>query len=41
MPYWSIYCIYCSGYISDALMECIPMGDYTYAEQSPDDESAP
>src|ERR1017187_3676603 len=24
MPYWSIYCIYCLGYISDALLECIP-----------------
>jgi hypothetical protein len=24
MPYWSIYCLYCQGYISDALLECIP-----------------
>jgi hypothetical protein len=24
MPYWSIYCLYCLGYISDALLECIP-----------------
>jgi hypothetical protein len=24
MPYWSIYCPYCNGYIADALLECIP-----------------
>jgi hypothetical protein len=24
MPYWSIYCIVCQGYIIDALLECIP-----------------
>jgi len=24
MPYWSLYCIYCSGYIVDALLECVP-----------------
>jgi hypothetical protein len=24
MPYWSIYCLYCQGYIVDALLECIP-----------------
>ena len=24
MPYWSVYCLYCLGYISDALLECIP-----------------
>lgn len=24
MPYWSIYCFYCQGYIVDALLECIP-----------------
>jgi hypothetical protein len=24
MPYWSIYCIYCQGYIADALLECLP-----------------
>lgn len=24
MPYWSIYCVYCQGYISDALLECVP-----------------
>src|SRR5256885_2383189 len=24
MPYWSIYCLYCHGYISDALLECLP-----------------
>lgn len=24
MPYWSIYCLYCQGYIADALLECVP-----------------
>jgi hypothetical protein len=24
MPYWSIYCLYCHGYIVDALLECLP-----------------
>jgi hypothetical protein len=24
MPYWSVYCLYCQGYISDALLECVP-----------------
>jgi hypothetical protein len=24
MPYWSVYCLYCSGYIVDALLECVP-----------------
>lgn len=24
MPYWSIFCIYCQGYIADALLECLP-----------------
>ena len=24
MPYWSIYCFICQGYIADALLECIP-----------------
>lgn len=24
MPYWSIYCLYCAGYIADALLECVP-----------------
>ncbi len=24
MPYWSIFCLYCHGYIADALLECIP-----------------
>jgi hypothetical protein len=24
MPYWSIHCISCGGYIIDALLECIP-----------------
>jgi hypothetical protein len=24
VPYWSIYCLLCNGYIADALLECIP-----------------
>jgi hypothetical protein len=24
MPYWSILCLHCSGYIADALLECVP-----------------
>jgi hypothetical protein len=24
MPYWAIFCLYCQGYISDALLECLP-----------------
>ena len=24
MPYWRIFCLYCRGYIADALLECIP-----------------
>jgi hypothetical protein len=24
MPYWSIYCLYCHGYIADGLLECVP-----------------
>jgi len=24
MPYWSIVCIYCQGFIIDALLECLP-----------------
>lgn len=24
MPYWSIYCLYCRGYLADALLECLP-----------------
>lgn len=24
MPYWSIYCAICGGYIADALLECLP-----------------
>src|SRR6185312_5033002 len=23
MPYWSIHCIFCSGMIADALLECV------------------
>jgi len=26
MPYWSVYCLYCQGYIIDALLECVPAG---------------
>jgi hypothetical protein len=26
MPYWSIFCLYCQGYIADALLECLPAG---------------
>lgn len=25
MPYWSIYCLHCRGYIADALLECLPL----------------
>src|SRR5271168_2809297 len=24
MPYWSLLCPYCQGYIADALLECVP-----------------
>lgn len=24
MPYWSVFCLYCHGYIADALLECLP-----------------
>ena len=24
MPYWSVFCLYCGGYIADALLECVP-----------------
>lgn len=24
MPYWSLFCLYCRGYIADALLECVP-----------------
>src|SRR3954447_17875232 len=24
MPYWSLLCLYCRGYIADALLECVP-----------------
>ena len=24
MPYWSVYCLLCRGYIADALLECLP-----------------
>src|ERR1035438_9794938 len=27
MPYWSIQCIFCSGMIADALLECISAYD--------------
>jgi hypothetical protein len=25
MPYWSIYCLYCHGYLADTLLECLPV----------------
>lgn len=25
MPYWSLFCLYCRGYIADALLECVPL----------------
>jgi hypothetical protein len=34
MPYWSIYCLYCHGFIVDALLECIPAPNRTLAEFS-------
>jgi hypothetical protein len=24
VPYWSVYCVWCGGYIADALLECVP-----------------
>jgi hypothetical protein len=24
MPYWSIYCVFCSGFVQDELLECVP-----------------
>ncbi len=24
MPYWSLFCLHCRGYIADALLECVP-----------------
>jgi hypothetical protein len=30
MPYWSIYCLYCQGYIVDALLECLPAGKQSH-----------
>jgi hypothetical protein len=24
MPYWGIHCIFCGGYIVDAMLECLP-----------------
>ncbi len=24
MPYWSVFCLLCRGYIADALLECVP-----------------
>jgi hypothetical protein len=32
MPYWSIYCCYCNGYIADALLECLPAAKRVQAE---------
>ena len=25
MPYWSVFCLFCRGYVADALLECIPV----------------
>jgi hypothetical protein len=25
MPYWSLVCLYCHGYLADALLECVPV----------------
>jgi hypothetical protein len=30
MPYWSIHCPYCHGYITDALLECLPAAKRTH-----------
>jgi hypothetical protein len=32
MPYWSIYCLYCQGYIIDALLECVPAARHAEPE---------
>jgi hypothetical protein len=24
VPYWIVYCLWCGGYIADALLECVP-----------------
>src|SRR5947208_13406584 len=24
MPYWSVYCLHCGGFLADALLECLP-----------------
>ncbi len=29
IPYWSVYCLYCGGYIADALLECVPAAKRT------------
>jgi hypothetical protein len=34
MPYWSIYCLYCHGYITDALLECLPRGNRVHSAYS-------
>jgi hypothetical protein len=26
MPYWSVACLWCQGFIVDALLECLPVG---------------
>lgn len=50
MPYWSIFCMYCGGYIADALLECLPATKrasaafqvlFTYAEHAPANETVP
>src|SRR5262249_61582954 len=31
MPYWSIYCLHCRGYLADALLECLPAARQAHA----------
>src|SRR5260370_31366221 len=31
MPYWAIFCFYCQGYISDALLECLAPNKKSHA----------
>ncbi len=32
MPYWSLFCCLCQGYIADALLECLPPEDFASPE---------
>jgi hypothetical protein len=29
MPYWSIHCVFCNGFIADALLECLPQAQHS------------